>query len=436
MELHIEPSQLHGQVAIPASKSHTIRAVIVAALAADTSRIRNPLDSGDTASAVSTCRALGAEIETGETWTIKGTGGAIRVPEDVIDVGNSGTTLYLALTMAALGTGYSVFTGDEQIRKRPVQPLLGALQSLGAEAFSTRGNGRAPVVVRGPLRGGQVAIHCPTSQYLSSLLLNCPLAQGDTEIHVLSLNERPYVQMTLDWLNEQGIRYTAEGLEHFFIPGGQTYHPYDKAVPGDFSSATFFLCAAAITGADLTLLGLDMNDSQGDKAVVQMLQAMGAQVEVQPEGIRIRGGPLEGGEFDLNATPDALPAMAVVGCCARGETRLVNVPQARLKETDRIAVMREVLTRMDGQVEELPDGLIVRQSHLRGTRLPGYGDHRVVMALAVAGLVAKGETIVDTAEAIQITFPNFVELMQQVGGKVKWQEDRFPLCQQTARTAK
>jgi 3-phosphoshikimate 1-carboxyvinyltransferase len=153
-----------------------------------------------------------------------------------------------------------------------------------------------------------------------------------------------------------------------------------------------------------------------------MLAAMGAEVEVRPDGIRLRGGELRGGEFDLNATPDALPAMAVVGCCAQGETRLVNVPQARLKETDRIAVMREVLARMGADVEELPDGLILRPSRLRGTRLPGYGDHRVVMALAVAGLVAEGETIVDTAEAVEVTFPNFVELMQQVGGRVKWRE--------------
>jgi 3-phosphoshikimate 1-carboxyvinyltransferase len=164
---------------------------------------------------------LGAEIELGEVWTVQGVGGAVSAPENVIDVGNSGTTLYLALTTAALGPGYAVFTGDEQIRKRPVQPLLDALRSLGAEAFSTRGNGLAPVVVRGPLRGGTVNIHCPTSQYLSSLLLNCPLAEGDMEIHVLSLNERPYVRMTLDWLEGQGIRYTAEGLEHFHIPGGQ-----------------------------------------------------------------------------------------------------------------------------------------------------------------------------------------------------------------------
>ena len=422
MELRIEKSQLQGEVTIPASKSHTIRALIIASLAEGTSTIRRPLYSGDTASAVAACQSLGATIEQGVDWTVQGTGGIIPPPSDVIDIGNSGTTLYLALAAAALGPGYAVFTGDEQIRQRPVQPLLEALQGLGAEAFSTRGNGLPPVVIRGPLQGGSVALHCPTSQYLSSLLLNGPLAAGDTEIQVLSLNERPYVQMTLDWLDRQGIHFVADGLEHFQIPGGQAYTPFDQAVPGDFSSATFFLCAAAITGSDLTLQGLDMNDSQGDKAVVEILEAMGAQVEAGSAGLRLRGGALQGGEFDLNATPDALPALAVVGCCAAGETRLVNVPQARLKETDRIAVMCDVLTRMGAQVEELPDGLILRPSRLQGAFLPGFGDHRVVMALAVAGLVAEGETVIDTAEAVEITFPDFVDLMQQVGGKMEWRK--------------
>jgi len=419
MELIVEKSRLQGEVTIPASKSHTIRALVVATLADGVSEILHPLDSGDTVACVNVCRALGAEIELGEQWTVRGTGGRVQTPDNVIDVGNSGTTLYLTLGTAALGEGYAVFTGDEQIRSRPAQPLLDALNALGGELFSTRGNGRAPIVVKGPLRGGSVSIPCPTSQYLSSLLLNCPLAAGETTIEVLSLNEQPYVYMTLSWLDEQGIHYTREGLDRFVIPGGQRYHAYRQSVPGDFSSATFFLCAAAITGGDLLLKGLDMNDSQGDKAVVGMLEAMGARVEVRPEGIRIQGGELQGMELDLNATPDALPALAVTGCFARGETRLVNVPQARLKETDRLAVMHEVLTALGGQVEELEDGLIIRESRLRGTAVPGHGDHRVVMALAVAGLGAEGQTVIDTAEAMRITCPNFVDLMTSVGGRME-----------------
>jgi len=355
-------------------------------------------------------------------WRVTGTGGKLATPSDVLDVGNSGTTLYVTLGTAALGRGWSVFTGDAQTRSRPAGALLDALLVLGADAFSTRGNGCAPIAIRGPLRGGRVAIECPTSQYLTSLLLNCPLGEGETTIEVPLLHEQPYVEMTLGWLDRQGVRYEREGFKRFRVPGGQVYNPFDRAIPGDFSSATFFLCAAAITGADVTLLGLDREDTQGDKAVLDYLAAMGAQVEWLPEGVRVRGGELKGGEFDLNATPDALPAMAVAACFASGVTRLVNVPQARIKETDRLAVMHQELAKMGARVMELPDGLVIRGGGLRGAVVDGHADHRVVMALAVAGLAAEGRTEITTAEAAAVTFPNFVDLMAALGACMR-QED-------------
>ena len=419
MDLIVEKSGLSGSVAIPASKSHTIRALIIAALAHGRSEILNPLDSADTRSCVDVCRAFGAEVDLGDVWEVTGVGGRPKSPDDVVDVGNSGTTLYFALSAAALGKGYTVFTGDEQTRRRPAQPLLDALRALGAEAYSTRGNGCAPIVVKGPMCGGRAAIRCPTSQYLSSLLLACPLARGDSQIQVLELNERPYVEMTLDWLNRMEIEYSHERMDSFHIPGGQLYHTYKESVPGDFSSATFFLCAAAVTGAELTLKRLDMNDCQGDKAVVGMLTEMGATVRAKRDAVTIVGGELHGGAFDLNATPDALPAMAVTACFAKGETRLVNVPQARLKETDRLAVMRETLQTMGGEVEELKDGLVIRGRPLKGARVDGHGDHRVVMALAVAGLAAEGRTTISTAESVAVTFPNFVDLMQGCGARMR-----------------
>jgi len=445
VKLVVERSALGGSVRIPGSKSHTIRAVVIASLADGTSTIRQPLDSLDTLACVRVCRGLGAEIsdfrfpiadcgqrreENGgrgtrdedederRVWSVTGTGGKLATPGDVLDVGNSGTTLYVTLSMAALGRGWSVFTGDEQTRRRPAGPLLDALLVLGAAAFSTRGNGCAPIVIRGPLTGGRVAIECPTSQYLTSLLLNCPLAEGDTVIEVPLLHERPYVEMTLGWLDRQGIRYEREGFERFQVPGGQAYKPLDVAIPADFSSATFFLCAAAITGADVTLLGLDREDTQGDKAVLDYLAAMGARVEWLPDGVRLRGGELKGGEFDLNATPDALPAMAVAACFASGVTRLVNVPQARIKETDRLAVMHQELAKMGARIEELADGLVIQGGGPRGAVVDGHGDHRVVMALAVAGLAAEGRTEIATAEAAAVTFPNFVDMMVALGAKM------------------
>jgi len=419
MILAVEKSRLSGEVRIPASKSHTIRAVAIGSLASGTTRISNPLAASDTLAAVEVYRKLGASILTDGEWTIEGTGGTPRVPDDVLNVGNSGTTLYIAMGTAALVKGYSVFTGDDQIRSRPAGPLLDALNDLGARAYSTRGDGRPPLLIQGPMRGGRTHLDgSKTSQYLTSLLVNCPLASGDTEILVSDPVEKPYIEMTLGWLDEQGIRYEREGFERFRVPGGQRYKAFEKSIPGDFSSATFFLCAAAITGSALTLLGLDMNDTQGDKAVVGMLEEMGARIERLPEGIRITGGKLRGGEFDLAATPDALPSLAVTACFAEGVTRLTNVPQARLKETDRIRVMREELGKMGGKVEELPDGLVVTGSPLRAARVNGHGDHRVVMALAVAGLACDGVTEVETAEAVSVTFPTFVELMQDIGARM------------------
>jgi 3-phosphoshikimate 1-carboxyvinyltransferase len=311
-------------------------------------------------------------------------------------------------------------TGDEQIRSRSAAPLIGALGQLGATARSLRDNGCAPLEVGEGLKGGSVSIECPTSQYMSSLLIGCPGASGDSEIDAPLLHEKPYVEMTRRWLLTAGVELEAsEDLQHFSVPGGQTYRAFEATVPADFSSATFFLVAAAITGSRLLLKGLDMDDSQGDKAVVGMLEEMGCETAVQDDGIEISGPDrLEGATFDLNATPDAIPAMAVAGAVAEGETRLINVPQARMKETDRLEVMCQELGKMGVRVRELPDGLVIQGGELEGASVRGHSDHRVVMALAVAGLAAAGRTVVGTAEAAAITFPRFAALMRSVGARL------------------
>ncbi len=422
MRFRIENSVLSGGVTIPGSKSHTIRGLIIGTLAGAESVLRLPLDSSDTRSCVRTCRMLGGRIalDDPEVWRIVGTGGNPHAAPHPIDVGNSGTTLFLAMTAAALGEALTEFTGDEQIRRRSAGPLLAALRELGAHAESLSGNGCAPLRVGGRLHGGQTTIECPTSQYLSSLLIGCPLAPEDTLVEVPLLHEKPYVRMTMAWLDAVGAEYDADdSLSSIEIPGGQRYAAFDRHVPADFSSATFPLVAAAVTGSRLFLRGLDMDDVQGDKAVVGMLSEMGCEVDVEADGLWIMGPErLEAGTFDLNATPDALPAMAVAGAAAEGETRLVNVPQARIKETDRIAVTAAELAKMGADVGELEDGLIVRGGKLKGAELNGHGDHRMVMALSVAGLVAEGATTVDTAECVEVTFPGFVDLMRRAGASI------------------
>jgi 3-phosphoshikimate 1-carboxyvinyltransferase len=229
--------------------------------------------------------------------------------------------------------------------------------------------------------------------------------------------------MTLAWLDAQRIRYEREGWSRFVVKGGQRYSAFERSIPGDFSSATFFLCAAAVTGSELYVGGLDKNDVQGDRAVVNMLREMGMRVEWEGNALHVHGGSLKGVDLDLNDTPDALPALAVVACFAQGKTVLRNVAQARIKETDRISVMTGELRKMGGCVEERDDGLVIEGRPLTGCTVSGHGDHRIVMALAVAGLGARRRTVIDTAESVRITFPDFVSLMRGCGASIQAETD-------------
>ncbi|MFH1849585.1 MAG: 3-phosphoshikimate 1-carboxyvinyltransferase [archaeon] len=415
MKLKVRQSGLNGTIEIPASKSHTIRAVVLASLAGGTSEILNPLDSADAISARDACRALGADIEENKSWKVRGFAGVPRPSQNRIDVGNSGTTLRIVASVAALGDREIIFDGDESIRKRPMQPLINSLNDLGAAARSIRGNGSCPISVRGRMAGGVTTVDGITSQYLSSLLISCPLAENDTHIAVRDLHEKPYVGMTLRWLDRQGIRYENRAFSEFHVYGNQEYKGFKERVPADFSSATFPLCAAAITDSDITLKGLDMDDAQGDKAVIGMLRSMGADITETARGIRVKGGELTGTELDLNDTPDALPALAVVGTFAKGKTILKNVSHARIKETDRIAAMASELARMGADIKERPDGLIIKKSSLTGCSVHGYSDHRIVMALSLAGMMAGGITEIDTADSVGVTYPGYIKDMASLG---------------------
>ena len=424
MKLVVKKSRLKGVVTIPASKSHTIRAVAIASLAKGESLIRSPLMSSDTLSAVNSYRLLGAQIDVSNPncWKVSGNGGKIACPDEVIDTGNSGTTFNIGMGSASLiEKGRTItMTGDEQTQSRPVGPLLDALNKLGPVCKSIKDNGRPPVQITGQLTGGKTQVAAHSSQYLTSLLLCTPLAEKDTEIEVTLLNEPGYVQMTLDWLNKQGIKYQNENFKKFRISGRQNYKPFDDAVAADFSSATFFLCAAALYGDRVTLKGLDFADSQPDKAVVDYLRKMKADITTgKDNSITIRASQLNGAKIDMNKTPDALPAMSVTAAFAKGQTQLLNVPQARAKETDRIKCMAEELRKLSVDVEELADGLIINGGKPKAAELDGRGDHRIVMALSLAGMAIDGQCIIDTAEAISVTFPNFVSLMQSIGANIE-----------------
>lgn len=414
LKLVSRKSSLSGEILVPSSKSHTIRAVAIACMADGTSVLKNPLKSADTFSAIRAAQEFGAKVKEEETqWIIEGIAGKISPAACFIDVANSGTSLRIFTALAAVAGHRIGFDGDNSVRKRPMGSLLTALQNLGAVIEPQ--NQRCPFTITGPIRGGTTSVDGMSSQFLTALLFATPLIIGDTEILVENLHEKPYIEITLDWLRSQNIRFEQNGLEWFKMKGNQQFKAFNRQMPADFSSATFAVCAAAVTGSEILIKGLDFSDHQGDKMVFEHLNKMGVKLQQQKDGLIVKGGELTGIDIDMNATPDALPALAVVGCFAKGTTRLLNVAQARLKECDRINAIATELTKMGGKIQELEDGLIIEKSVLHGGSVHGYDDHRMVMALAIAGLGVKDETIVDTAEAIKITYPSFIEDMKQIG---------------------
>ncbi len=267
------------------------------------------------------------------------------------------------------------------------------------------------------LRGGATKVDGTTSQFLTSLLFALPLLREDSTIELEFLHEKPYVGITLAWLDALGIRWSGSGdMLHWRIPGGQSYRAFERVIPADFSTAAFPLVAAAVAGEGVEIRNLDFDDAQGDKLVFALLEEMGARIRRGGElFVEPAPGRLQGRTLDLNATPDALPVMAVAAALADGETRLVNVPQARVKETDRIAVMTAELTKMGAEIEELPDGMVIRGGSLHGAKVHSHGDHRIGMALAVAGLAARGETVVGEIEAAEVTYPEFIRDFRALG---------------------
>jgi len=420
MKLKVDRTEdIRGEIIVPSSKSHTIRGFVFASLAEGESKLINALEAADTQAAINACKALGAGIEkkSGE-FIVRGFSGKPKT-DSRIDTLNSGTTTNLIMGTAALGDKKVLIDGDASIRKRTVQPLLDALNALGAKAVSVHKNGCPPVEITGRMKGGRVAVDCRSSQYVSSLLINCPLASQDTEIRILNLCEQPYIEMTLRWLDELGIRYENHDFRTIRIFGNQGYKAFEKTIPGDWSSATFLLAAGVMLGRDLMIKGLDMEDTQADKQVLSYLRKMGADIRIGKEGIVVNKSILTGRELDLNNTPDALPAISVLGCYAQGKTVIRNVAHARIKETDRIRVMTEVLIRLGAHVEEKEDGMVIEHSELHGAHVHGYHDHRVVMALSLAGMIAAGQTVIDTAEAVSVTFPDYVDIMKNIGAKIE-----------------
>ncbi|MCU4925066.1 3-phosphoshikimate 1-carboxyvinyltransferase [Halobacteria archaeon AArc-dxtr1] len=423
VDVTLSPSRVRGTVRAPPSKSYTHRAILAAGYA-DEAVVRDALWSADTRA---TARAVslfggGVDREAGGTLDVTGFGGRPDVPANVIDCDNSGTTMRLVTAAAALADGTTVLTGDESLRSRPQGPLLEAIAALGGEAASTRGNGQAPLVVTGPISGGEVSIPGDvSSQYITALLMAGAVTDEGIEIDLeTELKSAPYVDVTIEVLADFGVevRKTEAG---FAVDGGQTYAPEggSYAVPGDFSSISYPLAAGAIASDEGLRIEGAHPSAQGDTAIVEIAERMGADVDWDREAgaIDVSRGALSGIEVSVADTPDLLPTIATLGAVADGDTHIVDAEHVRYKETDRVSAMAEELGKLGVETTEEHDSLTVHgsDSALSGATVDGRGDHRIVMALALAGLVADGETTIRGAEHVDVSFPGFFDVLEGVG---------------------
>ena len=428
-------SRIGGEINAPPSKSYTHRAITIASLA-KRSEILYPLLSGDTEATINAAKSLGAVVAVEHEGhagklLIEGTEGRPATPEDVINAENSGTTLRFFIAVSALCEGAAVLTGDASLRQRPNLPLLRALNELGSEAFSTKGDGTAPIVVRGGLTGGETAFEASiSSQFISALLIACPLAPKDSYLRATNLSSVPYMHITLELLEQAGAeisvaRSTASNDYTFTINGGQRYQLPRFTVPGDFSSASYLLAAAAITRSPVAVRNL-FSSAQGDARIVDLLRDMGVVLHWDRETgvVAVQGlqaDRLEGMTVDMRENPDLVPTIAVLAAVAAGPTEITGVSHLRYKETDRLRVLHEELTRMGAQLEERADGLLIEGrggTALHGATVSSHGDHRVALALCIAALGARGETVVEDVECVHISYPTFFEDLTGLGAAI------------------
>ena len=430
MDAHVGPSTVAGRVDAPPSKSYTHRALLAAGYGEGTV-VTEPLHSADPAATARAVEAFGGSVawddDAGEA-RVTGFDGRPETPGDVIDCANSGTTMRLTAAAGALADGLVVLTGDESLRSRPQGPLLAAVESLGGRAESTRGDGQAPLIVGTGVDGGRVSIPGDvSSQFVTALLMAGAVTPEGIEIELeTALKSAPYVEITRELLADFGVE-TERTDEGFAVPGGQRYAADRYAVPGDFSSISYPLAAGAVAADEEPVVIAGARPSaQGDTAIVDVLREMGGDVSWDREAgeLTVARAPLSGVEVSVADTPDLLPTLAVLGAVADGDTRIVDAEHVRYKETDRVAAMAASLDRLGASVTEEPDALIVHgdDSELSGATVDGRGDHRLVMALAVAGLVADGETTVRGAEHVEVSFPGFFETLAELGAEVDVRE--------------
>jgi len=422
MNCKVGKSKISGQVVCPPNKSYTHRAIFLASLAGNNSRVDNALLSADTISTIEACRKFGAEIEIENSSIIVKNPIKLGANVPEINTENSGTTIRIASGIASLFSEEIVLTGDSSLQKRPMQPLLDALSSIGAQCSST--DGKPPIKIKGKISGGNVTIPGNfSSQFISSLLICAPLTEHGINLTIEgNLVSKPYLDATIAAMRKFGVSVKTSIPYKRYSISPQIYKSTTFTVPIDFSSLALLLSAAILNGEEIIVKGSIGNLPQGDEAFIDILEQLGVKVTINNEEIKIKSPQkLTGGKFDLSNSPDLLPPLAILALNSANPIEIVNVKHARLKETDRIAIISRELVKLGIKIQEKEDGLILESSeNLIGAELNSENDHRLFMAFCIAGMYIGDCTITDP-ESVKISYPNFVEEMNSLGAKIQVQ---------------
>jgi len=414
MDVVAEPSQIKGTVKAPPSKSMTQRAIAAALLADGQTTILNPSFCDDSLAAISIAEGLGAKvIQSGSDLKITG---SRELKETNLNCRESGLAVRMFSPVAALYPAEIIMTGADSLKKRPMTMIEEALNQLGVRC-KTEG-GFLPLAIQGPIKNGHCVIDgSVSSQLLTGLLMALPLAAGDSEIEVLNLKSKPYIDMTIQVLEEFGIKVINNNYSRFLVPGNQRYHARNFIVEGDWSGGAFLLVAGAING-NIQVNGLQSGSKQSDVAIIQALRMAGARVTIRDNEIAISIYQLKSFDFDASESPDLFPPLVALAAYCKGKTKIKGVSRLVYKESNRAIVLKKEFGKMNIDVDISDDYMTITGGKIKGAIIDPHNDHRIAMAAAVAALGASDKVVIKDSQCVAKSYPGFFDDLRNLGARV------------------
>ena len=427
MKIKIKPSTLNGKIEIPPSKSYSHRAVIAAALAENSrkSKIDNLKFSVDITTTTDIMENWGAEIERFENaLEIIGNGGKVLLKDKYVQCNESGSTIRFLIPIGITNENELIFDGKGKLVDRPLDSYYKIFDKQGI--FYKNENGKLPLTVNGKLKAGNYEIDGNiSSQFITGLLYALPLLDGDSKLTInKNLESKGYIDLTFEILKLAGIEIVNNNYKSFDIKGNQIYKPFDYTVEGDYSQVAFWIVAGIISANkdnEVKCLHVNKNSLQGDREIIEIVQRMGANLEIFDDYVIVKPSKTKGTVIDISQCPDIAPILTVLAALSEGETRIINGERLRIKESDRITSIKTELNKLGANVAEEGDSLIIQgvEGFAGGVTVSAWNDHRIAMSLAVASSRCEKEIILEEAESVRKSYPHFWDDFVKMGAEIE-----------------